>query len=131
MKKKALKFLVLALCAGILASTLSACGNGNSNSVDKDEYDRILEENRQLREQLIESSESDEPTETAPVKAEPQRWEYTAITWHWGYAEQFNAELVEGKELIAAVAGLGEEGWELVLAEQTLLWFKRPLLTQE
>jgi hypothetical protein len=52
MKNAKLKFTALSLIVGILVTILTACGNNYIDDAQREEYDRIMAENRSMREEL-------------------------------------------------------------------------------
>ena len=56
MKRIGLKIVALILYSIILMTMLTACVNSNSSGIDQKEYDRLIEENRLMREQIGEST---------------------------------------------------------------------------
>lgn len=61
MKYSTLRLMALILCVGLLLSILPACGVGSSG-VDQNEYDRMIRENKEIKEQLEEMTAFEEST---------------------------------------------------------------------
>jgi len=137
MKKATLKLLALALCAGILMAMLTACDGGTTGGIDRDEYNRILEENRDISEQLgyLKGINDQLSASDTSDKTTIQRWEYMAFEAYLGNGRSYSYYtdmLVSSEELLETANKLGEEGWELVSSSsgeyhQVILYFKRPL----
>ncbi|MFA9477252.1 hypothetical protein ACERK3_02975 [Phycisphaerales bacterium AB-hyl4] len=68
-------------------------------------------------------------TANADEAADAPRWAYKVVAFHHVLDEDFSfrGRDEEYQQLEEHLSRLGEEGWELVTTDETMLIFKRPL----